>query len=519
MVRVSKMTPLLFRPAKVAMKYLKITQPFALLVAISFGGACSSGQGDGLLYDDRYPSPYDQQGVGGYGGGSLFNDGRPEVISRNPYDGDFYHDEPYYDDRPYSGDPYADPGYGDGYYNDGYYNDPYNQSGYPPNDRNPQGPYYDDRSAPQPYSESPPVNGRGGPAQGGPAQGGQSPRPPGNGSSTVAPSPQGRSPIVGVGIGPSGLPAPIPSQGAGYGNAPNPNHARVGPDVSAGAGPTAGPPGGGYSTGPYRSGSPGGPPGNLSCLAGGEGPRDYGAPGPYSVGSHVVHIAPYGSYTLYYPEPLEANCLHPIVAWGNDTATPGPEAYGLQNEHAASWGLVVAAAHTAHLDGGAHHAAALDYLLAFNDDPRSPFYGRLNPRAGTAGHGHGSEAANIGARHPRVQAVVNVQGTESQPPGDTAFLCLTSESDPHADACHTAVDSTGAPAMLANFAPRSSYGHNPLEAFFADDGSAQAYMRLSTAWFRCFLADDYNACGLFQWGDNCPACQEADWARAYVRNF
>src|SRR5262249_41650695 len=54
-----------------------------------------------------------------------------------------------------------------------------------------------------------------------------------------------------------------------------------------------------------------------TCLQPGNG--NYLAPGPYQVGKMNVDLGMIeagqssGKYTIYYPTPLETNCLHPIV--------------------------------------------------------------------------------------------------------------------------------------------------------------------------------------------------------------
>lgn len=52
-----------------------------------------------------------------------------------------------------------------------------------------------------------------------------------------------------------------------------------------------------------------------------------------------------GKFTIFHPMPLEANCLHPIVVWGNGTTVMGSGTYAFFNTNAASWGMVVAASH------------------------------------------------------------------------------------------------------------------------------------------------------------------------------
>jgi hypothetical protein len=42
-------------------------------------------------------------------------------------------------------------------------------------------------------------------------------------------------------------------------------------------------------------------------------------------------------------------------------------------------------------------------------------------------------------------------------------------------------------------------------------------MRLYSAWFRCFLADDAQACSLFS--SPCAVCSDPGWAQIQVYNY
>jgi hypothetical protein len=44
-------------------------------------------------------------------------------------------------------------------------------------------------------------------------------------------------------------------------------------------------------------------------------------------------------------------------------------------------------------------------------------------------------------------------------------------------------------------------------------------MRLYAAWFRCFLADDSAACGMFRGGQGCGICDDSGWAEVVTNNL
>ncbi len=357
--------------------------------------------------------------------------------------------------------------------------------------------------------------GGGGAAPGVTPPGGDgTPPPPPGGDGTPQP-PGGQDPPPGA-AGNTGDPTPPPVGGAaGQGDSQPPTTVDVidaGGPVDANPGTTTIDPvdaGGGGTT----TITPAGP----GCLQAGSG--DYSRNGPYTVQVRDVTIGSSGPYTLFIPQPLESNCKHPIVAWGNGTGVTGSAVYAFYQDRAASWGVVVAASHNSNVGSGTFHTAAIDYLLAENDNASSEFYGKLDTRAGTSGHSQGGMGANMGAGHPNVIAVVNVQGAFGIAPAGTAFLCLTGTADISPAGCKTSVDGAREPAMLANYEGADHMGTATLGGFVAGDPGTHQYMRLYAAWFRCFLADDDTACALFKGGDSCPVCTEPGWFEIYSRNF
>jgi hypothetical protein len=258
------------------------------------------------------------------------------------------------------------------------------------------------------------------------------------------------------------------------------------------------------------------PPGNL-CLK--TGP-DYAAPGPYTVATKAVDLGgTLGPYTVFYPSNMEAACPHPIAAWGNGTGvSDSTSTYAFFNNHAASWGIVVMAAANPNVGSGAWHKAGIDWLLAQNKDSSSVFYNKLGTRGGVAGHSQGGIGASAATQHANVQAEVCVQGGGT-PKAGTAVLCLTGTADQVNAACNAAYKAATGPAFFANYQGADHTTTPTLAGWISKNPGTIQYVRLHTAWYRCFLADDPNACSMFKGGTSCGICKDPNWAALESRNM
>jgi hypothetical protein len=250
----------------------------------------------------------------------------------------------------------------------------------------------------------------------------------------------------------------------------------------------------------------------ATCL---KGTGDFTQAGPYKFKQKQVTIEPKGAFTIVYPDPLEANCPHPIVAWGNGTLITGGTAYSHFNEHAASWGIVTIASHDSNVGDGSFHKAAIDYLLAQNKQSGSEFFAKLSERAGVSGHSQGGAGGDRASTHPNVKANVNVQGSFGTPPeSPAAFLCLTGTEDVATTGCPMAVRAAKVPALSASYD-----GADHVATTLFEGTGIDQYKRLYSAWFRCFLADDSAACAMFKGGAECPVCKERGWDEIFANNY
>jgi hypothetical protein len=290
--------------------------------------------------------------------------------------------------------------------------------------------------------------------------------------------------------------------------------------------PPATPPG---MTTPPPTTAPGNTPWNTSgktCLMPGSG--KFGEPGPYKVGRMDVELGMIqanqnsGTFTIFYPMPLEAACLHPIVAWGNGTGVTDADTYAFFNSNAASWGMVVIAAHESNCGSGAFHKAGIDYMLKQNDDSMSMFYKKLAiTRVGTSGHSQGAGGAVAGASHPSVTVNVGVGGPATSD-AKHAGLCLTGTEDIASTSCPALPDRAQGPSFAASWNGGDHVTTETLAGYITKNAGSLAMQRLYSAWFRCFLADDSVACGLFKGAtpDQCGLCKEGmDWAVLKSKNI
>lgn len=269
---------------------------------------------------------------------------------------------------------------------------------------------------------------------------------------------------------------------------------------------------------PAPTGAPPAPRGTETCLK--PSSNSYMSPGPYKVAKKNIDLGMIeatqksGKFTIYYPDPLEASCLHPIVAWGNGTGvTDSDFTYDFLHTAAASHGIVVASASETNSGSGKFHTAGLDYLLKENADPASMFHGKLSTRAGVSGHSQGGFGANRGAAHPNVVAAV-VEGASFVSTMKVSALTLTGTMDLGVGAAD-AVSRAGGPMFVAVWEGGDHISTETVLGVLSGDKGTAQFQRLYAAWFRCFLGDDGKACALFEGGapDNCGICKDPGWAR------
>jgi hypothetical protein len=253
----------------------------------------------------------------------------------------------------------------------------------------------------------------------------------------------------------------------------------------------------------------------TTCLKPGNG--NYTSPGPYKVAMKEVDLGMIlssqhtGKFTIYYPDPLETKCLHPIVAWGNGTGVQGAGVYAFLNSNAASWGMVVAEAEEDNTGSGAFHKAGIDYLLKENADPMSIFYQKLSTRAATSGHSQGGFGATAASSHPNVVTSA-IEGASTVATAKVSVLVLTGTKDIVMNAESLVAGAKG-PMFVADWEGGDHVTTETVAGFIGGDKGSLQFQRLYAAWMRCFLATDPVACKLFSGGapDNCGICKDPGW--------
>lgn len=286
------------------------------------------------------------------------------------------------------------------------------------------------------------------------------------------------------------------------------------------------------------AGSDAGAPSSTSktCLQMGSG--DYSKAGPYTVAPAMsVDLAsslPSGAaspttYSIYYPQNMEASCPHPIAAWGNGTSVTGQQVYGFYQTNLASWGIVVIASDNPNVAAYPYLQTGIDYLVAQNKLSSSVFYQKLSTRAGVAGHSQGGIAATTATQDSNVVAEVCVEGG-GVPKQGVATLCLTGNAPSDAGAS-SAINSVNAfvieqtypgttgPGFLADWDGGDHETTPTLGGYAMGNPGTIQFIRLMTAWYRCYLADDGKACDLFSGGTNCGICKDPGWAQLESKNL
>jgi hypothetical protein len=243
------------------------------------------------------------------------------------------------------------------------------------------------------------------------------------------------------------------------------------------------------------------------------------------------------TYAIFAPTPLETNCPHPVVAWGNGTGVTGSSTtmpagacagnaatslvdclsgtYDFFNVYAASYGIVVIASDNSNTGSGQYHKAGIDYMMKQNADPKSPFYQKLSTRVGVSGHSQGALGATFGAGliGANLEAEVCVAGGGVVTKNNN-FLCLTGTADGLESDCKSSVAAAAGTAFLADWDGGDHVTTETLAGYVAGQEGTFQFMHLYAAWFRCFLADDQTACKLFQGGtpSGCGICKNPGWA-------
>jgi hypothetical protein len=131
-------------------------------------------------------------------------------------------------------------------------------------------------------------------------------------------------------------------------------------------------------------------------------------------------------YTVFRPANTVPGAKYPLLTWGNGTCAQ-PAGYAPLLHYLASHGFFVVAPNNRWVGGAAEMLRSLDFMLAANDDPTSPYYQLIDTdKIGSMGHSQGGVGALNASADPRVKVTILFNGgTEASKP----FLALSGDFD------------------------------------------------------------------------------------------
>ena len=244
-----------------------------------------------------------------------------------------------------------------------------------------------------------------------------------------------------------------------------------------------------------------GAPVDENCWVAGDGSSD--GPGPYAVRS--MERAPGTSgFTVYYPaELVESPCTFAVIGWGNGTSSTGGDAYPAYFDRLASYGFVVAVAHTNFASRGTVILDTAAQVLADNDDPDSIFYQKLRAGYGVMGKSQGAIAAARDVNtDPNAIAAVMIAGSAGSVGKPALFA--TGDDDFLRGGTLSGYEAATDEAVYAEAA--GGVGHLDLDDYVG-------VAKLATSFMRCHLQDDPNACAYVA----CADCQSEPWGDYRVK--
>lgn len=232
-------------------------------------------------------------------------------------------------------------------------------------------------------------------------------------------------------------------------------------------------------------------------------------------------------YKVYYPSALGGP--YPLIAWGNGTGAL-PKNYDPLFRHLASWGFVVIDSYSTETGTGADILASIEYMLAENDNPDSPFYQHIiEGQIAAAGHSQGSTGAinahtNFERGTSLIKTVVSIalpslKWCDPEDVYDTSklrapFFIMGGTRDimvSPLSANRTAIEAA-ANRLPAAMGMAAGAGHTAIED---DGGKHRGYL---TAWMRFQLMGDAVAKGAFA-GADAELLSNPDWKHTAAHNL
>lgn len=216
-------------------------------------------------------------------------------------------------------------------------------------------------------------------------------------------------------------------------------------------------------------------------------------------------------FTLFRPADLaESGRCHPVITWGNGTGS-SPSLYGVLLRHLASHGFIVIASDSPNVADGdpPPMVAGVTWLLEQNEDPSSPFYGRIDAaHVGATGHSQGGFATSAAAGDDSITTMAPLCGASRQRNlhGPAFIFCGGGDDVVTCDTVRSGFDSiTDTPAMFANYVTAD---HANWVTFRGTEPSPVEVA--VTAWMRVQLMGD-TALRSWFYGASCGLCTDDAW--------
>jgi hypothetical protein len=209
--------------------------------------------------------------------------------------------------------------------------------------------------------------------------------------------------------------------------------------------------------------------------------------------------------TIFHPREIKPGAH--VILWGNGTGTR-PVDYADLLHQLASYGFVVAAAHTPTAGSGADMLQCLDWLTAENAREGGPYFGKLDlSKVGATGHSQGGGGAVMAGRDPRITVTAPIMPAVRDAAAPTQqhgpMLLLSAGID-------TFVSPERQQAVFAASTVPTTWLTRKEAGHLTAMGDAGPYRAAVTAWFLYQLENDAKAGALFK-GEACAYCTDPAW--------
>jgi len=220
-------------------------------------------------------------------------------------------------------------------------------------------------------------------------------------------------------------------------------------------------------------------------------------------------------HIVYYPIDLESSDRqYPVAVWANGTMC-APILYYKLLVGVARLGYIVIASPELMSKDGSDQINAINYISAENEDPDSPFYGKVDMgKIGAFGHSQGGlSCVNAAVADSRIGAIVSIAGASEK--SQTANLSVPS----------LFLTGTLDTIVLSSLWVKPSYEGCPAPAVYASlrggvhtscIANADTYINYIVKWFDAWLYADGSISAFESGGE---LSQDRAWTGYKAKNF